>query len=300
MPYPNEHAARLRDPADFDPDSFRRTNGGTIYGSKTVPATIGIIWGKLKGANAPSDNPIPQALRFPTADWTAAEARKWLSDNEITTVSFEPASESDASAALPELRFTHAQKAAVARSAGGRRIVGYASVFYDGTPETEYQLWSDTVERIMPGAFDTAIKEDDVRALFNHEPANVLGRTAAGTLALAQDATGLHYEIELPDTHLANDLSVLVGRGDITGSSFAFQVRKQTIIEPKEANEPTVRQIEDVALFDVGPVTYPAYEQTTAMMRAANNRAQLMGGDTAALKAYQDAMKKRLDKLMNW
>jgi len=92
-PYPNEHAARLRDPGDFDPNTFRRTAGGTIYGTKTVPATISIIWGKLKTANKPADNPIPQALRFPIKNWTAAEAKKWLKDNNINFISFEPAKE---------------------------------------------------------------------------------------------------------------------------------------------------------------------------------------------------------------
>lgn len=92
-PYPNEHAARLRDPDDFDPDTFRRTQGGTIYGKLKVPATISIIWGKLKDSSAESDPPIPQALRFPTKDWTVEEAKSWLKDNSVKAISFEPASE---------------------------------------------------------------------------------------------------------------------------------------------------------------------------------------------------------------
>lgn len=90
-PYPNEHAARLRSPGDFNPDTFRRTRDGTIYGSKKVPNTIGVIWGKLKGSDAPDDPPIPQALRFPTKDWTAAAAKKWLSDNKVKHQAFEAA-----------------------------------------------------------------------------------------------------------------------------------------------------------------------------------------------------------------
>ncbi|MFX1499331.1 MAG: hypothetical protein ACFFDH_00040 [Promethearchaeota archaeon] len=91
MPFPNEHAARLKDPALFDPKTFRRTEGGTIYGSKEVPSIISIIWGKLKTANKPSDNPIPQALRFPIKDWTVTEAKKWLKDNNIKFLAFEEA-----------------------------------------------------------------------------------------------------------------------------------------------------------------------------------------------------------------
>jgi len=90
-PYPNEHSARLQDPDKFDPKSYRRTRGGILYGSKKVPSTISIIWGKLKGKAKPSDPPIAQALRFPTKDWTVTKAKKWLSDNNITFISFEPA-----------------------------------------------------------------------------------------------------------------------------------------------------------------------------------------------------------------
>jgi hypothetical protein len=93
MPYPNEHSARLKSPDDFDPKSFRRTAGGTIYGKIKVPATIGIIWGKLKGKTKPSDPVMPQALRFPTKNWTVEAARKWLNDNNVKPISFEPASE---------------------------------------------------------------------------------------------------------------------------------------------------------------------------------------------------------------
>lgn len=90
-PYPNEHSARLQSPDKFDKDSFRRTKGGTIYGSKKVPSTISIIWAKLKGKAKPSDPPIAQALRFLTKSWTVAEAKKWLKDNNITFTLFEPA-----------------------------------------------------------------------------------------------------------------------------------------------------------------------------------------------------------------
>lgn len=93
-PYPNEHSARLQDPGKFDKDSYRRTKGGTIYGKIKVPQTISIIWGKLKTKNKPSDPPIPQALRFPTKNWTAEAAKKWLKDNKVKYIKFEPASDS--------------------------------------------------------------------------------------------------------------------------------------------------------------------------------------------------------------
>jgi len=90
-PFLNEHSARLRDPEDFDKETFRRKDGGTIYGSKKVPKTISIMWAKLKGKAKPKDNPIPQSLRFPIKNYTVAKAKKWLKDNGIKFIKFEAA-----------------------------------------------------------------------------------------------------------------------------------------------------------------------------------------------------------------
>lgn len=93
-PYPNEHSARLKDPKLFNPETFKRKNDGKIYGSKKVPSTVAVIWGKLKDNDDPDDNPIPQALRFPTKSWTIAEAKEWLKDNNISYIRFEAAEKS--------------------------------------------------------------------------------------------------------------------------------------------------------------------------------------------------------------
>lgn len=93
-PFPNEHSARIKSPDLFDSKTFRRTPDGTIYGSKKIPATAAVIWGKLKGSAKPSDNPIPQSIRFPTKNWTAAQAKTWLKDNNVKYETFEAASKS--------------------------------------------------------------------------------------------------------------------------------------------------------------------------------------------------------------
>lgn len=87
-PFPGYHAARLKSPGQFDPDTYRTTAGGTIYGSKKVPSTINIIWAKVK----PEDQPQPQALRFSTSSWTVESAQKWLAGNNIKYIAFEAAS----------------------------------------------------------------------------------------------------------------------------------------------------------------------------------------------------------------
>jgi len=167
-----------------------------------------------------------------------------------------------------ERRHTQQSRARVQVRADGdkRTIEGYAAVFFrEGQPETEYELWSDVYERIMPGAFDRAIKEmDDARGLFNHDSSLILGRVSAGTCRLKVDQTGLHYEIDAPDTQCGRDTLVSIERKDITGSSFAFIPTRTVWIEEENRD---IRQIEEVRLFDVGPVTYPAYEGTTTNAR---------------------------------
>ena len=154
-----------------------------------------------------------------------------------------------------------------------RVLSGYAAVYFrDGDPKTEFKVDRFT-ERMAPGCFDAMIAENqDVRALWNHDPSVVLGRRAAATLRLAADATGLHYECDLPDTQAARDLAVSVERGDVDGSSFAFQVRTDAAgglahtIE-KRADGSYVRTIRSVNVLDISPVTFPAYAGTSTSVR---------------------------------
>jgi HK97 family phage prohead protease len=154
-----------------------------------------------------------------------------------------------------------------ARADGKPVITGYAAVFYDANdPGTEYRIWEDVCERIMPGAFDDAIRGDDVRALFNHNDNLILGRTSAGTLRLSVDAKGLRYEIDPPDTQTARDLMESLKRGDVTGSSFMFRPVENVI---RDSEGLYVIERTKVKLFDVGPVAFPAYESATAGVRSA-------------------------------
>ena len=91
MPFLNQHAARLYDPSKLS--DYHRTAGGALYGGNlTVPKTVGIIWGKTTGEDG---HLVAQALRFNSAKWTEAEARKWLKDNDVHFISFTPATGKD-------------------------------------------------------------------------------------------------------------------------------------------------------------------------------------------------------------
>ncbi len=143
----------------------------------------------------------------------------------------------------------------------GRTIEGYAALFNSRT-----EIWPGFFEEIAPGAFKNAIGKSDVRALFNHDQNRILARTSSGTLQIGEDDKGLWYRFEMPDTTEGNDLLTMIKRGDISQSSFAFTVKASEWIE--ENDNTTLRIIKECEqLFDVSPVTYPAYQDTSVTAR---------------------------------
>lgn len=160
-------------------------------------------------------------------------------------------------------------------------ITGIAALYYDGTPNSEFDFYGHFTERIMPGAFDRAIREDDVRALFNHNENLILGRTRAGTLRLSSEPTGLGYSVDVPDTSAGRDVATSIERGDVTGSSFSFIATDSRWLKVDEVD---IREIISVRLLDVSPVTYPAYENTSVGMKSLNGG----GDDPKASAAYQE------------
>ncbi|QDV26733.1 HK97 family phage prohead protease [Aureliella helgolandensis] len=169
-------------------------------------------------------------------------------------------------------------------------IKGLAAVYYrEDDPGTEYWLWSDMVERIHPGAFDRAIKEQhDARALYNHDPAAILGRVSAGTCRLALTEQGLAYEIDAdPNDPDHQRVGSKLDRGDVTGSSFAFITRKVVWEEVKtdEGQWLYIRNVHDLDLFDVGPVTWPAYEATAAGRSTRSDGQAPQAGDADPMRA---------------
>ena len=176
------------------------------------------------------------------------------------------------------------------RDDGSKVITGYASVFYvEGDAGTEYQLFPDLKERIMPRAFNRALNEKhNAAALFNHDPNMLLGRVQSKTLKLSKDQRGLKYEVKPPSTRA--DVVEAIERGDVTGSSFGFRVLDQKFkTETNSENETyDVREIHSVELLDVSPVVYPAYQGTTTGLRADGDAAE-------ARTAYESWRKEQAD-----
>jgi len=174
-----------------------------------------------------------------------------------------------------ERRFTSgAVELRAAPDAPEKRVVrGYAAMFGKRSANlgTENYQFFEIIER---GAFDEVLKHD-VRALFNHDPNLILARAreGKGTLTLGTDDTGLWYEFT-PDGEqsYARDLVCALARGDVDQSSFAFSlVQEGQSWEEKTDGGKTVvlRTIKKVSrLYDVSPVTYPAYPDATVALRS--------------------------------
>lgn len=149
---------------------------------------------------------------------------------------------------------------AITNADGLRKITGYAAVFEKLSDDLGWFR-----EKIQPGAFAETIGADDIRALWNHDSNFPLGRNKSGTLVLSEDDHGLKIEIDPPDTQWARDLMTSIDRGDVDQMSFGFQTLsdKWEMVEGED-----IRTLIKVRLFDVSPVTFPAYPDTEVGLRS--------------------------------
>lgn len=153
-----------------------------------------------------------------------------------------------------KLNLDDAELRVMEREGGKPFIRGYASRF--GVLSEDLGGFKEQIE---PKAFDAVLVKADVRALVNHDPNHIIGRSSNGTLVLKTDERGLYYEVEPPNSAMGAHWVESIRRGDLTGSSFSFTVEVGGAEWDHSTSPPTrhVRAVRD--LFDVGPVTYPAY-----------------------------------------
>lgn len=144
------------------------------------------------------------------------------------------------------------------------KIEGYFAVFGD-----KYEMWPGAVEEIAPGAFATTIKNDDIRALINHDTTLVLGRNKAGTLELREDDHGLWGSIEInPKDSDAVNAHERVKRGDVSQCSIGMDILEEVTDYLDDGSVHWM--IKSVKLWEVSICTFPAYEETSVEARKAD------------------------------
>lgn len=150
-------------------------------------------------------------------------------------------------------------------------LTGYASVFMRFS-----QNLGGFVEQVDPVAFNKSLADGGpVMARYNHDDNYLLGTTAAGTLTLGVDGTGLRYTVEPPDTSAGRDVMVLATRGDLAHSSFAFQTMPDGDTWSLTEQGMPLRTLTAVQLIDVAPVNNPAYRDATVGLRSLSERVGL-------------------------
>ncbi|MRA58534.1 HK97 family phage prohead protease, partial [Bacillus thuringiensis] len=112
-------------------------------------------------------------------------------------------------------------------------------------------------EQIDRGAFD-GVDFSDVRAFYDHQTGNLLGRTKSDTLSLTIDDTGLKFRLLLPNTQLGRDVYELVQRGDLSQCSFGFYVEDERWAEIDGVYHRNVTKISE--LVEISLVSTPAYD----------------------------------------
>jgi HK97 family phage prohead protease len=143
-------------------------------------------------------------------------------------------------------------------------IVGYGAVF-----NSESRNLGGFVETVHPKAFDDILSTNpDVLGLYNHDKNKLLARSSNGSLKLSVDGYGLRYEMSLPATRDAEDVATMVKERLVTGSSFAFAVRKNGgDVWSTDDRGMRRREIRSIGLLeDVGPVVRPAYDASSVVV----------------------------------
>lgn len=148
-------------------------------------------------------------------------------------------------------------------------LEGYAAVF---NVDTVIDSWEGKfIERIAPGAFRKTLAEraDRVKVLFNHGFDPSIGDKPLGKPeSMREDKTGLKVRVPLDDTSYNRDLVASLRSGALDGQSFRFSVRREEWQDPEDEKSLPVRTLRELVLYEFGPVTFPAYEATTAGVRA--------------------------------
>lgn len=164
----------------------------------------------------------------------------------------------------------------------GGTLFGHAAVFNQWTEI--HSMWEgDFIERIAPGAFADTLADParDVKVLYDHGQDPQLGNKPLGAIrSLREDRKGLHYEVDLLRGHdgalvpYNRDFIAPAAKAGLLGASFRFKVSGESWDEsgdvkdynPKGLPERTITRIDP--LYELGPVTFPAYDSATAAVRS--------------------------------
>lgn len=168
----------------------------------------------------------------------------------------------------------------------GLTLDGYGAVF--GTP-TRIDSWEGTFdEDIARGAFKKSLSERTPVLQFDHGRHPMVGSIPLGSFeSLSEDADGLHVVARLHDNWLVQPVRDAIRSKAIPGMSFRFSVVKDEwrtaageplvgqqidralmAADPADPTSIPKRTLREVKLYEVGPVVFPAYAETSVGVRS--------------------------------
>jgi len=153
------------------------------------------------------------------------------------------------------------------------------------------------VEQIAPSALTDALKDSNVRLLYNHNTENLLAREKAGTLELRDTVEGLEFTASLAtDTELSRQVQSSIKRNDLSGMSFGFTVEDDVWNEVDGIIRRTITKIGE--LFEISFVTFPAYKSTEVSMRSFEQFKEKIKGDNFKpdFSKYEERLKQITNK----
>lgn len=154
-----------------------------------------------------------------------------------------------------------------APSDDGLTLQGYAAVFNEWT---EIDSWEGTFrERIAPGAFKRTLGQRMPVLQFDHGSHPLIGSIPLGRItSIVEDERGLKVKARLSDNWLVEPVRDAIRDGAIDGMSFRFSVPANGDKVVRGKDGVLERTITEIALYEVGPVVFPAYEQTSVGVRS--------------------------------
>ncbi len=144
----------------------------------------------------------------------------------------------------------------------GRTFEGYAAVF--NRPANISDVRGQYTETVAPGAFKNSINRRMPQFMFNHGLSAPIGEIPIGkVVALREDPRGLYVKARLVDNPTVNIIRDAIRDEAITGMSF-----HATIIRDQWSRDRKHCTLKELALKELGPVTKPAYQGTSAAVRS--------------------------------
>lgn len=150
-------------------------------------------------------------------------------------------------------------------SSDGLTLEGYAAVFNSPTLIDSAREGRFT-EIIAPGAFSKSLSERTPVLQFDHGRHPMIGSIPLGVVRnIKEDDHGLFVRARLSDNWLIQPVRDAIHDGSVTGMSFQFAIVRQDV---DRATSPKTHLVREVALFELGPVVFPAYAATSVGVRS--------------------------------